>query len=315
MLPIYGNSPYLMECLLSIEEFVGAGSKLLVIDDGVSESMLGNLYQWININEKQQNISITTNSINLGLFESLNRNIDCIQTSWYCFICSDDVFLRGSAAVVNDIRPSSKVGLVLSKFRSINHDGSSRYDDCRHLYQRITKFGATLSPQQMIPALLKFGSFNGNLSGMIISKALWEQAGPFNSSWKHAADWDWLITAGGITTTLINEVEIVAVRTHSNQLSNANRFNGSTLTESARVVTRLRAHPLLASNPLTLWWSAQIMQHHLWNILFNRSTRRIFIYWLIKIQKASQLSIVLIALFASIPGRIHRRIMMKLNAR
>ena len=50
VLPIYGESPFLLPSLLSIEELLIHGSSLLIIDDGVPFSISLKLESWIENN-------------------------------------------------------------------------------------------------------------------------------------------------------------------------------------------------------------------------------------------------------------------------
>ena len=98
VLPIHGESPFLMPSLLSIEELLKLGSRLLVIDDGgipFSVSLI--LENWIE-NNPGLKITIIKNATNLGLFKSLNQNIGRVDTAWLVFLCSDDVFLKDAAS-------------------------------------------------------------------------------------------------------------------------------------------------------------------------------------------------------------------------
>lgn len=314
VLPIYGESPFLMPSLLSIEELLKLGSRLLVIDDGgipFSVSLI--LENWIE-NNPGLKITIIKNATNLGLFKSLNQNIDRVDTSWLVFLCSDDVFLKDVASVLGALQLSGEVELIISRFRSINEDSTTRFDDCAFQYSHITQKGNTLNSTQMLASMLRFGSLNGNLTGMLLTKKLWNSTGGFNSNWVHAADWDWLVRAAEMTDTYINQIPFAAVRTHSGQLSHSNLLKGSTIRECSLVIRRLKNHPMLLNKYPTRWWAACLIQFQAWNLIKLTSITLDlpkFFNLLKYIQQVSPIWLVCLAMASSVPERIIRRLQMK----
>ena len=312
-LPIYGESPFLLPSLLSIEELLIHGSSLLIIDDGVPFSVSLKLKQWIE-NNPGFRVKINHNASNLGLFKSLNQNIDQVDTSWIMFLCSDDVFLGDAVSVLSEMQISRQAELIISRFHSINEDCTTRFDDCASQYVHITHKGNTLNSTQMLVSMLRFGSLNGNLTGMLLTRNLWNRTGGFNSNWAHAADWDWLVSASEMTDTYINEVPFAAVRTHNGQLSHSNLLKGSTLRECSLVIRRLKNHPMLLNKYPTHWWAACLIQYQAWNLIkvtFKTLDLPRFFNLLKYIQEVSPIWLVCLAMAVSIPARIIRRLRMK----
>ena len=124
-----------------------------------------------------------------------------------------------------------------------------------------------VQPEQMIPALLRLGSLNGNLTGMAFSKEYWRKVGPFREDWRHAADWEWLIRASEAKPALLNRSPIASVRTHEQQLSVRNRQSGHECQEVAAVVSNLLKHPTLEDEPRKNTWASDVMQFQLWNLI------------------------------------------------
>ena len=108
VLPVYGCSIYLTDALRSIEDLIAQGARLLIIDDGIHFEAQLQLNNWMRAHNSDR-ISLKTNHHNLGLFNSLNQNLTFVKTKWFCFCCSDDIFLSKAAAkrlivyVKNDI--------------------------------------------------------------------------------------------------------------------------------------------------------------------------------------------------------------------
>ncbi len=269
VLPVFGRSELLEPALTSVLrlESVPQTWKLLIADDGSDAATAAFLEHWLNHHDNGS-IRWQRRPHNLGLFANLNRAIAEANTSWVLLFCSDDLLLPGALTRLSELRKRwPQAGLILSTFESINGDGSPRPADSAWHHDQLSRETDLVAPQCFIPALLRLGSLNGNISGMAFSQNLWREAGPFRSDWRHAADWEWLVRAGEQGPLLLNRQPIALVRTHATQLSNSNRRSGHELKEVAVVVGQLRQHPLLTQEPLRHRWAAQVMQYQLWNQL------------------------------------------------
>lgn len=267
ILPVYGRPELLSEALKSILWQENPFWKLLIADDGSDKSTQALIKQWINSNANRQ-IQWVRRIKNIGLFANLNRAMLDIESEWVLLLCSDDLLNPQALSMLTERRRRwPEVGLILSSFDSINHDGSPRPKDSAWHHDRVSTATALVPPQKLLPALLRLGSLNGNLTGMAFSRTLWERTGPFIEGWRHAGDWEWLLRAAEQGPVVLNREPIAAVRTHAEQLSNSNRRSGHELIEVAEVVLRLRLHPLLAHEPRRKQWAAHIMQFQLWNVL------------------------------------------------
>ena len=316
VIPVYGESAYLISALESTEKLISEGASLLIIDDGTSSHVANQINGWMNT-QGLDRLNLIANQTNLGLFKSLNDNIQLVKTKWFCLLCSDDFFLSDSIQKIESLHPNGQTGLVLSKFRSVNADRSIRYDDCPQLDALQFKHGNILSPNQMLSALLRYGSINGNLSGMIIRNSLWQTCDGFLPEWRHAADWEWMVRACEKTNTQISLLPLVAVRTHVDQLSFSNQESGSPFLEAIAVVKILQNKINGNQNLLAIWWSASLMQYHLWNQLF--SNRRACSLSQLKsrcnsMKQVAPLYLVFAAMIFSLPSRFARRVMMKFNS-
>ena len=314
-IPVYGESPYLGQALDSTLPFLASNTRLLIIDDGLSINALNLLKDWLDANRSEL-ITYVQNPSNLGLFKSLNTNLSLVETEWICFLCSDDYLLSDAIRKIQNLAIFGDVGLVLSRFQSVNFDSSVRYDDAEDLSKLISQYGFILTPEQMLLSLLRYGSLNGNLSGMMLRKSLWDYIGGFKEDWLHAADWDWLVTACNLSRTQVNDQCFVAVRTHENQLSAHNQYNGSAMSEAVEVIKELRYHPVTQQNWLSLWWASRLLQHHLWNVLFKRNRRTNDLQLkasLLLLNQAAPLLIIFIAMVCSLPKRLLRRSLMALT--
>ena len=315
VIPVYGESPYLGQALDSTLPFLVGKTRLLIIDDGLAVNALNFLNDWLHVNQSEL-ITYVLNPSNLGLFKSLNTNLSLVETEWICFLCSDDYLLSDAIHKIQNLIILADVGLVLSRFQSVNFDSSDRYDDAQDLLKLISQYGFILTPKQMLLSLLRYGSLNGNLSGMMLRKSLWDRIGGFKEDLVHAADWDWLVNACNLSRTQVNDQCFVAVRTHENQLSAHNQYNGSAQAEAVVVIKELRKHAVVQQHWLSLWWASCLLQHHLWNVLFKRNGRTNNLQLkksLLLLNQAAPLLIIFIAMFCSLPKRLLRRSLMALT--
>ena len=267
LLPVYGRSELLEQALESVLALNNQEWQLLIADDGSDALTQSFLSQWL-VDHDDPRVRWVKRPTNLGLFANLNQAIKEAGTEWVLLLCSDDVLNTTALEQLNAVQNNwPEAELILSTFQSINADGSERPADSAWHHDQISKQTALIKPDQMLPALLRLGSVNGNLTGMAFTRTLWQKAGPFREAWRHAADWEWLIRATSEAALVLNRIPIAKVRTHNSQLSNSNRQSGHELTEVATVVKALMAHPHLANEPKRWEWGSHVMQFQLWNVL------------------------------------------------
>ena len=267
VLPVFGRPELLEPALRSVLAQTSSNWRLLIADDGSDPTTQRFIQDWMDQNAKAR-VRWIRRPRNLGLFANLNEAIEEAETDWILLLCSDDLLLATGVDETEKLRQRwPKAELILSTFESINADGSARRSDSAWHHDFVSLKTNLVAPEVFLPALLRYGSLNGNLTGMAFSRSLWRQVGPFRSDWRHAADWEWLIRAGEHQSLLLNRTPLAKVRTHKSQLSNSNRRSGHELDEVAIVVTQLRRHRLLANYPQRKRWAAEVMQHQLWNRL------------------------------------------------
>ena len=273
VLPVYGRSELLEPALSSVLAQTSPNWHLLIADDGSDALTQGFLERWL-AEHADPRISWVRRPKNLGLFANLNQAIEEADTEWVLLLCSDDLLLPLAVQEIEKLRhrwPEAR--LILSTFESINADGSNRPADSAWHHDQVSRETAVVTPEVFVPALLRLGSLNGNLTGMAFRRALWREAGSFREDWRHAADWEWLLRASEHQPLVLNRSPIALVRTHERQLSNSNRRSGHELQEVAEIVRALRLHPLLVNESRRKEWAAHVMQFQLGNLLRGRITR------------------------------------------
>lgn len=309
LVPVYGRALLLEEALASVLNQSDPHWTLLIADDGSDPPTRQWLDGWIARHSANHSISLLRRTTNLGLFANLNDAIANCTADWLLLLCSDDRLDRDALATLAELRHTwPEVELILSTFLSIGPDGAPRPPDNAEHHDRLSRETALVPPDRFVPALLELGSLNGNLTGMAFRRDLWRRAGRFRDQWRHAADWEWLIRAAEQGPLLLNRRPIAAVRTHDDQLSNANRISGHELPEIAAVVGQLRRHALLRHEPRRDRWAAHLMQFQLWNLLkqLRRGKLDPLLTGLAPIQHGAGLLHTCLALLAWLPERWRR---------
>ena len=267
VLPVYGRSELLEPALSSVLAQTSPNWHLLIADDGSDSVTQSFLERWVE-DRADPRVRWVRRPQNLGLFANLNKAIEEADTEWVLLLCSDDLLLPLAVQEIEKLRQRwPEAQWILSTFESINADGSNRPADSAWHHDQVSRETAVVTPEVFVPALLRLGSLNGNLTGMAFRRALWREAGSFREDWRHAADWEWLLRASERRPLVLNRAPIALVRTHERQLSNSNRRSGHELQEVAEVVRSLVSHPLLANEPKRYGWAGHVMQYQLWNVL------------------------------------------------
>ena len=304
ILPVYGDSEFLPEAWDSLKTQTDPDWQLLLADDGCDAKAHAFIKSGPAIDKRTTWIR---RSKNLGLFANLNEVLGEYVSDWWLLLCSDDKLLPNAIANLRHLHekwPQSQ--LIISTHLSINSNGTLRPSISSMYHDQLCKHTTLIPAQVFIPALLRLGSLNGNLTGMCFSGALWNSAGCFRADWRHAADWEWLIRASEQGQVLFNRSPIAFVRTHDKQLSNSNRRSGDELKEIVVVQQLLLAHPLLQNESKRYKWAAHWLQFQLWNLFKQAATGHWqgFCTGLLEIHKSVGLWPVFIALLAWLPKRL-----------
>lgn len=264
VLPVYGRSLLLREALESVYAQDDPSWRLLIADDG-SDVQTAELIQKQKADPRVQ---VVTRKQNIGLFGNLNAAINEVQTPWLLILCSDDYLEPHAISLAKKlILHVPDVRLILSSYSSIDLHGLLRTDVNGAFYNlfapstRLFRSGALLKP------LLQYGSINGNITGLLIKKSLFFDAGPWRADWSQSADWEWLIRACTRTNVLVNREPIARVRVHEGQLSVGNRRLQHEIAETLEVLSVLVSHPVLQTFEHRRRWAAHHAQFLLWNLI------------------------------------------------
>ena len=307
VLPVYGRAPLVELAVASVQSQSDPHWRLLIADDGsdpATEALLRRLAA------ADGRIRLVRRPRNLGLFANLNAALAELDTPWLLILCSDDLLEPEALAVLRGlIAAHPACDLVLSSYRSIDAAGSFRFDVNGWYTDHFAPTTREFAAGALLPVLLRFGSINGNITGLLIRTSLFARTGPWRQDWRQAADWEWLIRAAEHTAVLINRRPIARVRVHAQQLSTANRIDQREGEEITAVLRLLRHHPLLGRWPQRHRWAAYHAQFLLWNALkaLPRVGWRATARQLNLIRRRIGLGRTALALLAVLPGRLRIR--------
>jgi glycosyltransferase involved in cell wall biosynthesis len=307
VLPVYGRAALVEQAIASVRAQSVADWRLLIADDGSdppTEALLRRLAA------ADARIRLVRRPRNLGLFANLNATLAEVTTPWLLILCSDDLLEPEALAVLEGlIARHPACDLVLSSYRSIDAAGAFRFDVNGWYTDHFAPCTREFGRGELLPHLLRFGSINGNITGLLIRRDLFARTGPWRDDWRQAADWEWLIRATEQGPVLVNRQPIARVRVHGQQLSSANRIDQREGEEIGAVVRLLRDHPALAAWPQRHRWAAYHAQFLLWNALkaWPRVGWRATGRQLALIQRSAGLGRTALALLAVLPGRLRIR--------
>jgi hypothetical protein len=264
VLPVYGRAELLEEALDSVYGQSDPNWRLLIADDGSDSTTVALIERQLD----DPRVQVVRRSRNLGLFANLNQAHREARTGWQLILCSDDRLESHALATLRACAASHpSCGLVLSSYRSIDAAGNARFDVNGYHYDQFAPSTREFAAGALLEPLLRFGSINGNITGMLVRTALFELTGPWRADWSQAADWEWLVRATLATPVLVQRQPIAQVRVHAGQLSVSNRKLQREGEEILQVLASLLNQPALAALPQRHRWAAYHAQFLLWNAL------------------------------------------------
>lgn len=303
ILPVYGRSALLKEALSSVYAQSDPHWFLHIADDGSDVETA----RIVSDQLSDPRVSCVRRPENIGLFANLNLAIYEVKTPWQLILCSDDKLMPDAIKNLKaSINENPRSLLILSSYQTIDIDGCPRYDCNGKFYDCFVPVTHEFSPGELLIPLLRYGSINGNITGMLINNSLFRRSGLWRSEWTQAADWEWLIRACTETSVLIRRQAIAKVRVHDGQLSVSNQKTQRELLETLEVLRTLVNHPALESCSARHSWAAFHAQLQLWNIIKRSRSLgiRMTIIQLQAIHHTIGLRRTIQQLLKSLPGRL-----------
>lgn len=261
VLPVYNRPEYLDKAIESVLNQTYKNFEFIIADDNSQEATKNLLQKYESIPQ----VKLIFNDENLGLFPNLNNALKFCQGDYILFLCSDDFLLpdclEKSLSFVADY---PEVNLVLSPTEIVGTENQPLPPPHHYFYNQLKLNTQVWFPEKSVPLLLRYGSINGNLTGMFLKKELYEKIGGFKDIWSHAADWEWLYRAAKFGPILITTTPRAVIRRHAEQLSGVNFRNLSNSLEVIEMVQILLADPHVQKVEAARQWALNLLQLHFW---------------------------------------------------
>ncbi|NBD18245.1 MAG: glycosyltransferase [Cyanobacteria bacterium] len=267
VLPVYNRSQYLKQAIESVFNQTYNNWELIIADDASSQDTKSYIDS-LNLSQDAR-IKIFFNKVNIGLFANLNRYIDKAQGEYIILLCSDDYFLPNCLEIcVNKINEIAQPSLLLFGRYTINTEGDIINKKTIAYYEKMCDGNSKVfRPEESIPLLLRYGSYNGNITRVFFKKKLFETIGGFKETLKQVGDWEWLYRICKQEHIFISTTPIAAVRLHKEQLSVINFKNNSNSLEVIRMINLLLNDPIIQEWQEAQRWASFQLQFQLWYTL------------------------------------------------
>jgi|SRR5919202_1723307 glycosyltransferase involved in cell wall biosynthesis len=261
VLPVYNRPEYLGKAIESVLNQTHQNFEFIIADDN-SQKPTKDFLKNYSSNSK---VKIISNSKNLGLFPNLSNALKLCQGDYILFLCSDDFLLPDCLETsLNFAYNYPEANLVLCPTKIVDYNNQYLTPPHHFFYNQLKLNTRVWFPEESVPLLLRYGSINGNLTGMFFKRELYEKIGGFKDIWSHAADWEWLYRASKFGPILITTTHTSVIRHHSEQLSGVNFRNTSNSLEVIEMVRILLADPHVQKVEAARQWALNLLQLHFW---------------------------------------------------
>lgn len=265
ILPVYNRVEYLHQAISSVIDQTYDNWELLIADDASSLETQDLLASY----RDNSKIKVEINPQNMGLFANLNQAIEHSNGDYLLLLCSDDFLSDNCLQNCLDLQTKNdEAKLVLSAFKTIDSNSEESSHGAIYYYDRMLSQPAqVLYPCESLPLLLKYGSINGNLTGMFFTRSLFDLVGGFDEKSKQVADWEWVYRAAKQSPILMSKTPVAFIRSHQEQLSGSNFKDCTNSLEVIGMVKKLLEDSLISQIDAAPRWAKHILQLHLWYAL------------------------------------------------
>jgi|JFJP01.1.fsa_nt_gi glycosyltransferase involved in cell wall biosynthesis len=265
ILPVYNRIEHLGKAVDSVLAQTYKNWELIIADDASHEETRNFLEKYSDLD----NIKIYSNTENLGLFANLNLAITRSRGAYIMLLCSDDFLLPQCLETsMERIQAFPEVGLFLSAFNVVDLNDQEIPSLSIFRYEHYLSAPVQLmKPNETLPLLLKHGSINGNITGMLFTKNIYNQVGQFKEDLVQVGDWEWLYRVVRSNCIVMSTDPIATVRLHERQLSALNFKEASNSLECIEMLNILLKDETIAKLDYASSRVLYTMQFHLWYAL------------------------------------------------
>jgi glycosyltransferase involved in cell wall biosynthesis len=278
ILPVYNRIEFLGQAIESALSQSYQNWELIIADDASDLDTKSFLSKY----EKHERVHVHVNAQNIGLFANLNQAIENSHGDYLIFLCSDDCLLPECLeTALKTLNEYPNSGFLLSAFHCITETGEEKENTSISHYERYMDVRTKLfQPRESVPLLLKYGSINGNLTGIFFSRDLYNRIGGLNEKSVQVGDWEWVYRVASKTPVVLAKKNIAMVRAHSQQLSGFNFKNLRNSLEVIEMIQVLLNDPILHEEPAASEWARHLAHFHLWyacKFLLKGDIRKAFV--------------------------------------
>lgn len=210
VLPVYNGSKYLRESIESILTQSHTDFKLFIVDDCSIDDSADVIESYLS----DERIVFLQNSINKGLFPSLNRLIIASDSPLVHLWAQDDIMdSRFLESVIHFHCKHQSIGFSYCAVKIINDEGlivENKFVDYTP---------EVISPKLHDKISLYTGSIAGNICNVTIKRAALKSVGLFNEDMRMSGDFDmWIRLTKEYSVGRMAE-PLIYLRNHSKQLS------------------------------------------------------------------------------------------------
>ena len=206
ILPVYNGDAWLRQCLQSVFEQTFTDFELLVGDDASADRS-----REIVAGFSDSRMRVCPSDANVGLFANLNRLLREANAPLVRFLCQDDT-LEPFAVAEEVAYLEGHPGVVLSicQARGIDEHGKAIRE-----WPRSSDGPILYSSAISLQLLLYHGCIAGNLSTMCVRRALVQELGGFDETYRLAGDYDLLVRLCQRGPIVDLQKTLVKVRSHA----------------------------------------------------------------------------------------------------
>lgn len=251
ILPVYNGERFLDECVQSVLAQTETDFELLIGDDGSSDHSRAILTAF-----DDPRVTVVLNPKNLGLFGNLNSLMACASSPLVHFLCQDDAL--EPRCLADDVAYFASQPQVVMGICAVHEiDDQSKVVGEWPTGDGPGVFESHLSLQKFVYE----GCIAGNLSTVCVRKWALDAAGPFDTSFEVAGDYDMWVRVCRHGSVSDRHDKLIRLRQHKGRLSEA-AFSGVKFArENRRILNQIL--PLLpqaiqAKARRFTWWSQNV---------------------------------------------------------
>jgi len=229
ILPVFNGEKYLHESIDSLLAQNYKDFEIIIWDDGSTDSTPG-----IIANYRDSRIKVFSNTVNRGLFKTLNLAINRAQGKYIRLWSYDDIMKpRCLETEIMFQRQHPEIGMSYCARDAIDGLGKVIANAPEDKTPEI------ISPELAAQIMFYYGSIAGNISTVMIKKAVLDDVGLFREDMEQSADFDmWVRISGKYPIGFIHE-SLIYLRKHINQFSRLKGMGAVFIKEDREVIQKL----------------------------------------------------------------------------